>query len=89
LISDKTEDYKLTNSENHKGLEEELAESQELGGMAHNWNQVNQVGSKDQKFDEWLIDSSASVHVTNQKEDLSVPKPMTQAVTWKWKGKGG
>jgi len=28
-----------------------------------------------------LIDSSASVHVTNKKEDLWEPKPMTQAIT--------
>jgi len=67
---DKTEDYELANSENPEDQEEELGESQELGGMAHDWSQVNQVGSKEQKLDEWLIDSGASVHVTNQKEDL-------------------
>jgi len=52
---------KTLNSENGNDMEEELGESQESGGMAHDWSQVNQVGNEEQKLDEWLIDSSASV----------------------------
>jgi len=59
---------------------EEVEESQESGGSANDWNQISQVGNKELKLDKWLIDSGASVHVTNQKEDLHEPKPMMQAV---------
>jgi len=60
---------------------EEVKESQEMGGSASDWNQVNQVRNKEQMLNEWLIDSGASVHVMNQKEDLYEPKPMMQEVT--------
>jgi len=55
--------------------EEEHDKSQELGGTVHDWSQVNQVGNEEQKLNKWLIDSSASVHVTNEKQDLQEPKP--------------
>jgi len=47
---------------------------------------VNQVGNEEQKLNKWLIDSGASVHVANEKQDLWEPKPMTQAImigSWK------
>jgi len=41
---------------------------------------IRSIGSKEQKLNEWLLDSGASVHVTNQTEDLCEPKPKMQAV---------
>jgi len=32
--------------------EEELGKCQELGGMMHDWSQVNQVGNEEQKLEE-------------------------------------
>ena len=43
--------------------------------------EVHQLGNEDQDISEWLIDSGASVHVTNQETDLEEAKPTTQAVT--------
>jgi len=57
-----------------------MDESQELGGSANDWNQVNQAGNEKQKLDKWLIDSRASVHMMNQKEDLYEPTLTMQAV---------
>ncbi len=43
--------------------------------------QVNQVRNEEQKINEWLIDSGASMHVTNQEADLWEPTRTSQAVT--------
>jgi len=58
------------------------ASSKESNQSSQNdWAQVNQVGNKEQKIDEWLIDSGASVHVMNQKAGLQEPTETSQAVT--------
>jgi len=44
-------------------------------------HEVNSVGTEPTRCDEWLIDSGASVHVTNEKDDLLEPKSTGQAVT--------
>jgi len=59
----------------------EQAESQELGGTANDWIQVNQIRNEERVFDKWFIDSGASVHMTNQKGDICVPKSTMQPVT--------
>ncbi len=43
--------------------------------------EVHQLGNEEQGISEWLIDSGASIHVTNQETDLEEAKLTTQAVT--------
>ncbi len=58
------------------------ADSKESNQLIPNdWAQVNQVGNEEQKINEWLIDSGASMHVMNQKVDLWEPTETSQAVT--------
>jgi len=74
-------DQELCGSSDETWSLENNKESQELGGIAHDWSQVNnQVRNEEQKFNKWLINSGTSVHVMNEKQDLLEPKPMTQAV---------
>jgi len=42
---------------------------------------VYQLGDEEQDLSEWLIDSGASVHMTNKETDLEEAKPMMQAIT--------
>jgi len=46
LDETKDENLETPNSEKHDDIEEELSESQELGGTAHDWSQVNQVETR-------------------------------------------
>jgi len=72
----------LANVEVEGSTESKEADSKESKQSSQNdWVQVNQVGNKEQKIDKWLIDSGASMHVMNQKEDLQEPKKTLHAVT--------
>jgi len=72
----------LANVEVEDSTESNEANSEESNQSSpSDWAQVNQVGNEEQKVNEWLIDSGASVHVTNQKEDLWEPTGTAQAVT--------
>ncbi len=65
---------------------EESTESKEVNSdetnqsSSNDWAQVHQVGNEEQKIDEWLIDSGASMYMTNQKEDLQEPKETSHTV---------
>ncbi len=62
-------------------MDSQEIDSDETNQSSQNdWAQVHQVGNEEQQVDKWLIDSGASVHVTNQKEDLRDPKETTHAV---------
>ncbi len=60
---------------------EEVNSAETNQSSQNNWAQVHQVGNEEQKIDKWLIDSGASVHVTNQNKDLWEPKETMHAVT--------
>ncbi len=72
----------LAGVEVEDSMESEEVDSDETNQSSQNdWVQVHQVGNEEQKINEWLIDSGASVHMTNQKEDLWEPKETLHAVT--------
>jgi len=65
---------------------EDSTESEEVNidetnqSSQNDWAEVHQVRNEEQKVDEWLIDSGASIHVMNQKVDLWDPKETMHAV---------
>jgi len=72
----------LASVEVEESTESKEVDSDETNQSSQNdWVQVHQVRNKEQKIDEWLINSGASIHVMNQKEDLQEPKETTHAVT--------
>jgi len=72
----------LANVEVEGSTESKEVNSKESNQSSPNdWAQVNQVRNEEQKIDKWLIDSGASIHVTNQKVDLQEPTETSQAVT--------
>jgi len=72
----------LADVEVEDSMENEEADSKESKQSSQNdWAQVNQFGNEEQKINEWLIDSGASMHVTNQEADLWEPTRTSQAVT--------
>jgi len=71
----------LANVEVEDSTESNEAHSKESNQSSPiDWAQVNQVRNKEQKIDKWLIDSGASMHMTNQKADLQEPTETSQAV---------
>jgi len=72
----------LAGVEVEDSTESEEVDSDKTNQSSQNdWAEVHQVGNEEQMIDEWLIDSGASVHMTNQKEDLWEPKETMHAVT--------
>jgi len=72
----------LADVEVEDSTESNEADSKESNQLIPNdWAQVNQDGNEEQKINEWLIDSGASMHVMNQKVDLWEPTETSQAVT--------
>jgi len=70
----------LANVEVEGSTKSKEANSKESNQSSPNdWAQVNQVRNKEQKIDNWLIDSGASM--TNQQADLWEPTESLQAVT--------